>query len=149
MMRKRSAVSSFIATLLLIVVVVSAGVLVYSYTMGYIGGFGGPEEIGTIITDESMGNSSCIVAHVRNIGEVRVNVTTAYVDGERARLYNETQWEQAMDAGWVDLSEGMVAAIYIDLDDNPNDEDFVPGRRYDVKLVASDNTQTGFSVKPE
>jgi FlaG/FlaF family flagellin (archaellin) len=149
MMRKRSAVSSFIATLLLIIVVVSAGVLVYSYTMGYIGGFSGPEQIGTIITDESRGNSTCIIAHVRNIGDIRINITTVYVDGEKACLYNVTQWGEGKEAGWVDLSEGMVAEVYIDLDDNAEDMDFVSGRNYDVKLVASDNTQTGFSVKPE
>ncbi|MBD3205902.1 hypothetical protein GF319_06115 [Candidatus Bathyarchaeota archaeon] len=149
MMRKRLAVSSFIATLLLIIVVVSAGVLVYSYTMGYIGGFSGPEQIGTIITDESRGNSTCIVAHVRNIGDIPVNITTVYVDGERGCLYNKTQWGEDTEAGWVHLSEGMVAEVYIDLDVNSEDTDFFSGRSYDIKLVASDNTQTGFSVKPE
>lgn len=149
MMRERSAISSFIATLLLIVLVVSAGVLVYSYTMGYIGGFSGPEQVGTIVTDESRGNSSCIVAHVRNIGEISVNLTTVYIDGERAFIYNKTQWEQGIEVGWVDLSEGMVAEIFIDLDDDHDDSDFITGRSYEVKLVASDNTQTSFSVKPE
>jgi hypothetical protein len=36
---RKKGISTFIATLLLIVLVVAAGVLIYAYTMGYLGGF--------------------------------------------------------------------------------------------------------------
>ena len=40
--RRKKGISTFIATLLLIVLVVAAGVLIYSYTMGYLGGINAP-----------------------------------------------------------------------------------------------------------
>jgi hypothetical protein len=39
-LRKLRAVSTFIATLLLMILSFSAGVVIYSYTMGYLRGLG-------------------------------------------------------------------------------------------------------------
>ncbi len=36
---KKDGISTFIATLLLMVLAVSAGVVIYAYTMGYLGNF--------------------------------------------------------------------------------------------------------------
>jgi len=43
---KRKGISTFIATLLLMVLAVAAGIVIYAYTMGYLGGFGGTEQLG-------------------------------------------------------------------------------------------------------
>ena len=51
--KKRKGISTFIATLLLMVLAISAGVVIYAYTMGYLGSFGGPTTMGAIAIDTS------------------------------------------------------------------------------------------------
>ena len=79
---KRKGISTFIATLLLMVLAVSAGVVIYAYTMGYLGGFGGTESLGAMSVDTYSGSETNITAYVRNIGGSTLNITRVYIDGE-------------------------------------------------------------------
>jgi hypothetical protein len=154
MFSERKGISTFIATLLLMVLAVSAGVVIYAYTMGYLGGFGGTEQLGAMSIDEYSGNSTAgtISAYVRNIGKSTIEFDTLYVDGEQ---YLWDEGEGVPEAGEflsystgtsVDQSmeEGETFHILIV---EANTDDFESGKTYDVKIVAADNTQVSFSVK--
>jgi hypothetical protein len=131
-MSQRKGISTFIATLLLMVLAVSAGVVIYAYTMGYLGGFGGTEQLGAMSIDESSAFAGDnITAYVRNIGKTTISIDTAYVDGENSTI------EQAL----TGLEEGEVGVIVVEALNT------VAGKTYEVKLIATDNTQVSFSVK--
>jgi hypothetical protein len=132
MLNKRKGISTFIATLLLMVLAVSAGVVIYAYTMGYMGGFGGTDTLGAISLDEASMDTTQILPYVRNIGKTDVNITTVYVDGELVAGFAPVQ-----------LTEGTVDQVPITYTTG------TVGKTYEVKLICEDNTQLSFSVKCE
>jgi len=129
MFGKRKGISTFIATLLLMVLAVSAGVVIYAYTMGYMGGFGGTDTLGAMSLDEASMLDDTITAYVRNIGKTDLEIVTAYVDGEEA------------DVDETNIIEGTVEKVTITA------VAFDVGKTYEVKLICEDNTQLSFSVK--
>ena len=137
-------ISTFIATLLLMVLAVAAGAIIYAYTMGYLGGLGSSTTPGTLsldsakatystISDDETKYNVTITAYVRNIGKGNVTLDKAYVDDEE---WNFTS---------VTIAEGDVVKVEIIppklLSSNPS------GRTYEVKLVATDGTNLVFTVK--
>jgi len=83
--RGKRAFSPVIAALILMLLAVAAGVVVYTYTMGWIGGAttspGGTQ--GKLLFDSIYGDTtnSKIKIYVRNVGGKDLNLTTIYVDG--------------------------------------------------------------------
>lgn len=136
MFSERKGISTFIATLLLMVLAVSAGVVIYAYTMGYLGGFGGTEQLGAMSIDEYSANSidNVTTAYIRNIGKTTINIDTAYVDGHNC-TFNASE-----------ILEGDVGLVTIDSTGKVNIES---GKTYEIKLIAEDNTQVSFSVKAD
>lgn len=132
---KKRGVSTFIAVLLLMSLAVAAGVVLYSYTMGYLGGLGGGSTMGTLSLDTATANASSntITAYIRNIGRSSVDLDQAYVDGGQIPAANFT-------ANPDPLPVEQVSAVNIGVN-------MASGTTYDVKLVAKDNTQLTFSVK--
>ena len=104
MFENREGISTFIATLLLMVLAVSAGVVIYAYTMGYMGGFGGTDTLGAmsldqgVMTNTDLGSDSevggeggatddpgILTAYIRNIGKTTIVLdgsATIYVGGK-------------------------------------------------------------------
>ena len=127
-------ISTFIATLLLMVLAVAAGAIIYAYTMGYLGGLGSTKTPGTLSLDSATADASTddITAYVRNIGKGSVTIDVAYVDGNKIDLTDVT------------ISEGSVQQITIDCSGTV---DLQAGKTYEVKLVATDGTNLVFTVK--
>ncbi len=127
-------ISTFIATLLLMVLAVAAGAIIYAYTMGYLGGLGSSKTPGTLSLDsakaENNGGKLKITAYVRNIGKGSVTIDVAYVDGEQVDLTDVT------------IDEGSVGTITI-----TTNITYEAGKTYEVKLVATDGTNLVFTVK--
>ena len=134
MFENRKGISTFIATLLLMVLAVSAGVVIYAYTMGYMGGFGGTDTLGAISLDESDMYTDQVQAYVRNIGKTDVVIVSAYIDGELATV-----------TGTTGITEGTVG--YVTIAPIPVTAVWGPSKTYSVKLICEDNTQLSFSVK--
>jgi hypothetical protein len=130
--RTRRGISTFIAVLLMMVLAVSAGVVIYAYTMGYLGGLGSGETPGALSVDTSSGSTSQITVWVRNIGSKSVTMDKAYVGG--------TPQDMGTGNTTTAISEGAVKKIVVS-------GTFTSGVTYQVKLVAKDNTQLSFSVK--
>lgn len=133
---KRHGVSTFIAVLLLMALSVAAGVVIYSYTMGYLGGLGGTQLPGAL----SLDTASCVesthtmTAYVRNIGKGSFTVDSAYIDGTLVPPNNVTQSP-------FPLLEGEVAQLDIVY------WSFTAPTSYEVKIIGKDNTQLTFNVK--
>jgi len=128
----RRGISTFIAVLLMMVLAVSAGVVIYAYTMGYLGGLSSGETPGALSVDTSSGSTSQITIWVRNIGSRSVTMDKAYVGGQ--------PYSMGTGNTTTAIAQGAVKKIIIS-------GTFLPGVTYQVKLVANDNTQLSFSVK--
>jgi hypothetical protein len=130
---RRRGVSTFIAVLLLMALAVAAGVVIYSYTMGYLGGMGGTSTPGTISLDtaSAVASTNTVTAYVRNIGKSSVDFANGYVDGNNATTFSASPDPLPVDS---------VATVTIGYT-------MTAGTTYEVKIVCTDNTQLSFSVK--
>ena len=142
--KKRKGISTFIATLLLMVLAVSAGVVIYAYTMGYLGGFGGPQPMGSIVIDtwilDPGPEGDGLSLWIRNIGKASFEIDSIYVNGEKVAdkgVYqmvipeNDKEFIQILYA--TEAGDGYYP--------------WGPGKTYEVKIVGIDNTQLIFQVK--
>ena len=130
--RKKRGISTFIATLLLMVLAVSAGVVIYAYTMGYLGGFGGTQTLGSMSLDTaSVSATGGVTAHLRNTGKVVLTVDQVYVDGVPVTP------PPVVSA----ISEGGIGTLTFNI------TGYTAGRTYTIKVICKDNTQISFSVK--
>lgn len=136
-MNKRRGISTFIATLLLMVLAVAAGIVIYAYVMGYLGGFGGTSNLGALSLDSVSSSTTQITAFVRNIGKTSVTVSTAYVNGVQVTSANLV----AGGGGSLTISQNGVQEIDI------KGQTLTAGSTYTVKLLCQDNTQISFDVK--
>jgi hypothetical protein len=138
---QRKGVSTYISVLLLIVVVIAGGILIYGYTMGWFGRLGGEGDLGILSIDESSANTTFIRVYLRNVGSTSVTLDAAYVEGDLVADADVYVDGTALTTPTT-IAEGDVAFVEIT---NAG----VAGTTYEVKLVATDNTQVVFSVKVE
>ena len=134
--KNRKGISTFIAVLLLILLAVAAGVVIYAYTMGYLGGLGGTSRQGAVSLDSASlnGTTHVMTAYVRNIGKGAVDFDNVYVDGVLVPDGNVTATPDP-------VPEGEVSEVTVTF------WAFETPKTYEVKIVAEDNTQLAFSVK--
>jgi len=128
---KKDGISTFIATLLLMVLAVSAGVVIYAYTMGYLGGFGGPQTMGAISLDTyNFVDATHLQVYVRNIGKSTFQLQSVYIDG---------------------LSVPTANFDHITIDENGVKDTTITYTfdtlTHTVKLIGVDNTQISFNAK--
>lgn len=84
MFRSKKGFSAIIASLILMLLAVAAGVVVYSYVMGWIGGTtNNPQRTGHLAFDDIYANATAgtIKMYVRNVGGVNLMLSKVYVDG--------------------------------------------------------------------
>lgn len=134
--RERRGISTFIAVLLMMVLAVSAGVVIYAYTMGYLGGLGGTQTPGAMSLDTATcdGSTHKMTAYIRNIGKGSISFDNAYVNGV---LVPSSNFSASPDP----LTEGDVATVTITY------WSFTAPLTYEIKLVAKDSAQLTFNVK--
>lgn len=132
---KRKGISTFIATLLLMVLAVAAGIVIYAYTMGYLGGFGGTETLGSMSLDTvSVDTDGNVTAYLRNTGKVELQIGSVYVNGANATDFSSTTIpENTVKLAWVDVNSAGIT--------------YSSGVTYSIKIICKDNTQISFSVK--
>lgn|GEM_PF-3189263 len=137
---ERSGISTFVAVLLLMVLAVSAGAVIYAYTMGYLGGLGGTRTPGTLSLDTAIANvtSNEIVAYVRNIGKGSLDIDKIYVED---KLVPDNKISFSGDGI---IEEGEVETITINCTGTVT---LTSGITYEVKIVCTDGTHLTFSVK--
>ncbi len=83
LMKNKKAFSAIIAALILMLIAVAAGVVVYAYVMGWIGGIQTNPPASGIITIESYTSSSTnSTLYIRNHGTTSLTIDAIYIDGE-------------------------------------------------------------------
>jgi len=130
--KKKSGISTFIATLLLMVLAVSAGVVIYAYMMGYLGSFGGPQTMGAISLDTYNFNTAGdqLQVYVRNIGKSTFQLQSVYVDGVSVTSFTALK-----------IDESQVSSTTITYLAN------FGTTTHTIKLIGVDDTQISFNAK--
>jgi len=138
---KRKAISPVIATLLLILIAIAASILVYVWVTGYASSVTGAETIqlqervkidAVSVPDGSA--SKNVTIYVRNIGNVEINVTSAYIiDSVTSEVmgYNSTS---------LKLTPGEVKALNVTLTSG-----LTSGRTYVAKVVTKNGVEATYS----
>jgi flagellin-like protein len=134
---KRAGVSPVIATLLLIVIAVAAAVLAYIWIIGYQGTL--TQQASTAQLQERIKieavqySGGSLTVYVRNIGDVKVNVTALYVyDPSGTILQAKTN------ANIINLTPGSIGSDSISVT-------LTSGTTYTVKAVTSRGTEATYT----
>ncbi|NLD66895.1 MAG: hypothetical protein GX648_10040, partial [Crenarchaeota archaeon] len=120
LMKNKKAFSAIIAALILMLIAVAAGVVVYAYVMGWIGGVQTNPPGQGIITIDSVSNDLETV-YVRNAGTIPVTLSAVYIDGI-----------QVLDDTYIDVGE----VVEIDISSETPTE----SGSYVIKVVCTDGT---------
>ena len=136
--KERKAVSNFVAAILLMGLAVAAGIVIYSYTMGYFGNLREPSNIASLSVDSATCDSATdtLTVYVRNLGPGAVDIDKVYIAGG------------VIDPGDITIDidpvpEGDVAEVVVDY----SGTGFTGAQTYEVKIVGKDNAQISFSIK--
>ena len=145
MTSKRRGVSPVIATLLLIVIAVAAAVLTYIWVTGYMGTLqaqAGTQQVQERIKIEGVkvGTSGADVhkitdIYIRNIGDVKVNVTTVYLINVTVLATDYPKQEIATEE-LADIDSGKLTNI--------RGITLKPGVTYTIKAVTSRGTEATY-----
>lgn len=134
---RRRGISNFIAVLLLMVLAVSAGAVIYAYTMGYLGSFSESKLPGEMSLDSVKCTTVLATIYIRNVGKGSITIDKIYLDGVEvttAAGYTIGTISEIIAGGVGTITFGKTSA-------------FIDGKIYAVKLVAKDNTQILFNMK--
>jgi hypothetical protein len=135
--KSKKAFSAIVASLILMLLAVAAGVVVYSYVMGWIGGnTPSSTQKGVISFDSISANATSgkIQMYVRNTGTTNLNFASIYVGGtavaNNTALTTTTNGITVQSVAYLEVSYTMTRST-----------------SYDVKVVCSDGTTLSQSVQ--
>ena len=135
MLRAKRAFSPVIAALILMLLAVAAGVVVYAYVMGWIGGAtttGGGTK-GELQFDSLHANTTHITIYVRNVGGKDLTLDKIYVEGENKTVTG------TMGSLSVNTASGKLVVAH----------SMTAGYHYEVKVTCTDGTSVSQSVEAE
>ena len=145
LLRAKRAFSPVIAALILMLLAVAAGVVVYAYVMGWLGGAtttpGGQKGEMQIDSIKAVASTDVITIYVRNVGGKDLTLEYVYVEGT-GFTDDSTNCTIPSSA----LSVQSVATITVDTAADPDLQD---GYFYEVKVTCKDGTTVTQSVEAE
>lgn len=129
--RSRKGSSLVLASLLLVIVTVAAGVLFYNTVMGSVSSMTNNfnTQMSLLLLEGSKINATCITAFLRNTGQFSVDVVNAYVNNEVALL-----------AQAIKLASKALGTAYVE-------GTYTEGSTYSVKLATVFGVAVTFDVK--
>ena len=74
---RRKGISTFIATLLMMVLAISAGVMIYAYTMGYLGGVTVQPQMQSMQVQSIAEQNDEVWVYLKNTGQGVINLSDA------------------------------------------------------------------------
>ena len=138
--RTKKAFSAVIASLIMMLLAVAAGVVVYAYVMGWIGGStANPKQTGLLTTDSIYANatSGTIKIYIRNVGGTNLLLSKIYVDG------NDVANATAIPTAGVSLPVQDVAFVSVSY------SSMTANRYYNVQVTCKDGTMLSTSVQAQ
>jgi hypothetical protein len=138
--RAKKAFSAIIASLILMLLAVAAGVVVYGYVMGWIGGTTqNPTHTGQMQFDSlhayATSPNGTIKTYVRNVGGVDLNVSQIYIEGVGVTNVTNTN-------GSINGTLAIQSVIYLEVNYNMTKNNF-----YEVAVACKDGTTISQSVQ--
>ena len=137
----RKGISPIIATVLLILIAIAAGIVIYAFATGWIGGRlnegSGPQAVLVVETGYWNGKNA-FVLYVRNDGGVVANITRAYItnpDGSIDKV-------DINSGKGVAINPGNVAEV-----DVQNQTIVIAGYTYKITLVSTDGAEVTYTVR--
>ena len=144
LLRAKRAFSPVIAALILMLLAVAAGVVVYSYTMGWLGGAtttaGGTQGRLQFDSLHATASDDVIKIYVRNVGGKDVLLEAIYVDG--------TKFDNATAITTLSGTLSVKELGYLEVD-TTGTTDILVGYYYEVKVTCTDGTITSQSVEAD
>jgi flagellin-like protein len=143
--RKDSAISPIIATLLLILIAIAAGVVVYAYVIGFVGSStgGGGNPSGQISIDSASDSGTTVTIYVRNTGSTSITISAFYVIDNTAGTTQQASGLTCNSAACTAITPG-AAAVKVQ---GTIASALTPGDSITVKVVSLDGTQTTFTFR--
>ncbi len=153
----RKGISPIIATVLLILIAIAAGIVIYAFATGWIGGRlnegSGPQAVLVVETGYWDSNNNAFVLYVRNDGGVVANITRAYITDPDGNVYyidtshisNSTTLATNGTGKGVIVSPGNVneTVIYY----GATTLTVQKGYAYKITLVSSDGAEVTYTVR--
>lgn len=140
LLRAKRAFSVVIASLILMLLSVAAGVVVYSYVMGWLGGntatAGGTQGRLQFDSVRATASDDVIKIYVRNVGSKDLTLNATYVEG--------TQFANESTTFTPSLTIGSLAYLQVD---TTGTTDLTKGYYYEVKVTCTDGTTVSQSVE--
>jgi hypothetical protein len=137
LLKSKKAFSAIIASLILMLLAVAAGVVVYSYVMGWIGGATtNPRQSGHLSFDSIYANTtgSKILLALRNVGGTTLVLNQVYVNGN-----NATGTCMPMNTTTVTLVPQVVVGLNVTYT-------MTAGVFYNIQVTCTDGTTVSQSV---
>jgi hypothetical protein len=132
--RSKTAFSAVIASLILMLIAVAAGVVVYAYVMGWIGNASqSSANTGVISIDSVSANATQVKLYIRNSGGSDVMLDKVYIAG--TAVTNAT--------GSTHVALAVQDSVYLQFDS----QTLQTGKFYEVKAVCVDGTTVSTSVE--
>lgn len=139
--KEKRAISPIIATLLLILIAIAAGVVVYAYVLGFIGnsinqnGTGPSSESLTINAWVVESNDTSVLIFVQNTGSNPINITSAFFYNSAGSLLTQNTtlagYGSTHGAGVI-VNSGATGSVYV-----KGVSGFVKGQSYQAKVVTT------------
>lgn len=145
--RAKKGFSAIIASLILMLLAVAAGVVVYSYVMGWIGGATtNPRQTGHLSFDTIYASVSTknITIAIRNVGGTNLTLSDVYVQGVNMTGYC-TIGATNLNTNGYSLTVQQVANLVV----NATSTSMTVGSYYNVQVVCKDGTMISQSVQAQ
>jgi len=137
--RGEKGVSPIVATAILVLISVVAGVLLWLWISGFTSAAtaGQPALAERIKIEAANGTDTSVIALVRNVGGVRVNITHVYVFNATGALIVRGTLEPP-----VSISPGEVGRVSISWTGAPS---LAPGASYTIKVVTRNGVEATYT----
>jgi flagellin-like protein len=142
-------VSPVIATIILVLIAVVAGVLLWLWTSGFTSALPAQQQAlyerikieGVLVTKDG---GTSITAYVRNIGNVNVSISTVYIlkpDGTIIEIPETITVKDLKDNEIQSVSPGNVAVVTVSVTTNK----YSPGYAYTIKVVTANGAEAAYT----
>ena len=153
-LKNRQGIDTIIASLMMVVIVVIASVMVFTYATGLFGALliapkTATENISLEYASFPSSNSA-VNLYVRNTGSTPITLTSYYVKDDSGNQYARTSWSSApgpfSPTGWANATVLISSACGSSCTSTGTAFTFSQGQVYTVVLVSARNTQFSLSV---
>ena len=156
----RIGVSTFIAALILMFLAVTAGVVIYAYSMGYLGGLTSiiPSPVSLSLDASSLSSTGelsevTLTAYIRNIGAKKFVMDSVYVNGVKIihQKSGTPGWFFEPESGLIQDQTGKLTISQNPIIDNSDSQSvavtFKDNITYEIQVIGVDNSRLSFKVR--